>query len=777
MAKKSKASRKAATPKLPSKSDILNFIQASEQKVSKRDIARHFQIRGDARRGLKALLAELADEGLLAGNKKELRRRGTLANVAVLIMVRTDAEGDIIAEPAVWDLNEGPKPQVRMVLNPKDKHAISIGVGDRVLAHVDPISDGALKTEDSGKETQPVIGYQGTPIRRLPRSARRLLGIFRAHAKGSGGMIEPIDRKQLKSWRVSPNNQENAKDGDLVRFELARSGRHAISEARVAETLGNPDAQQQISLIAVHAHGLPDTFPEPVLAELTKLKPPTLTGRTDLRDMPLITIDPSDARDHDDAVFAMPDDNPKNRGGHVVCVAIADVAYYVRRGSKLDREARIRANSAYFPDRVVPMLPERISNDLCSLRENEERPCIAVKMVFNANGTKISHTFVRALMRSHAKLSYQQAQAAFDGKPASEHRDLVPVVLQPLLAAYKTVLKARQKRSPLDLELPERKILLDKKGRVDRVVVPERLTAHKLIEEFMIQANVSAAETLERHTTPLIYRVHEAPSKEKVKALREFLETLDIKIPPTSDITPKALNAILEKAKELPSKDLVHEMILRSQAQAEYATDNRGHFGLHLARYAHFTSPIRRYADLIVHRALVRALKLGDDGLANEDFGELGDIAKSISETERRAMAAERETIDRLIAAHLADRVGASFKARISGVTRAGLFVRLADTGADGFVPISTLEGGYYDFVETAMALVDTKSRLTYRLGDDVEVRLVEAIPTAGALRFEMLSEGKKSHLNLARNARQSRGGPRGSTGRRTQRKMRRRAK
>ena len=755
MAKKSKASRTSAAAKLPTKSDILAFIQNSEQKVSKRDIARHFQIRGDNRRALKAMLAELADEGLLAGNKKELRRRGTLPSVTVLNMLRTDSEGDVIGEPAVWDADEGPKPQVRMVLNPKDKHAISIGVGDRVLARVSEISGEDVETD--GTETEHAVTYQATPIRRLPHSERRMLGIFRAHAKG-GGMIEPVDRKYLKSWRISNDNQGGAKDGDLVRFELARSTRHKLSEARVVEALGNPDTQQKISLIAIHAHGLPDTFPETVLEELPKLKTVTLKGRDDLRDIPLITIDPADARDHDDAVYAMADDNKKNAGGFVVYVAIADVAHYVRPGTQLDREARLRANSAYFPDRVVPMLPERISNDLCSLRENEDRPCLAVRLVFNANGSKIAHTFQRGLMRSHAKLSYQQAQAAFDGRPAREHSHLADDVLKPLYAAYQAILKARQKRSPLELDLPERKILLNKKGQVDRVVVPERLAAHKLIEEFMIQANVAAAETLERHKTPLIYRVHEAPSKEKIKALREFLESLDLKIPPTSDVTPKSLNAILTKAKDLPSPDLVHEMILRSQAQAEYSTDNRGHFGLHLARYAHFTSPIRRYADLIVHRALVRALALGDDGLGNEHFGELGEIAQSISETERRTMAAERETNDRLIAAHLADRIGATFNARISGVTRAGLFVRLADTGADGFVPISTLEGGYYDFIETAMALVDTKSRLTYRLGDEVEVRLVEAIPTAGALRFEMMSEGKKSKLVRLRSASGARG-------------------
>lgn len=748
MAKKSKTRRNTAGPNLPSKADILTFIESADQKVSKRDIARHFQIRGDGRRALKSILQELTDEGLLAGTKKELRRRGALPPVTVLAMIRMDQDGDLIGEPVVWDQGEGARPQVRMQLDNRAKTSVSIGVGDRVLSRIStPDTDDDFDDDNKSSETSPLISYLGIPIRKLPRSERRLLGIFRAHKQG-GGVVEPIDRKQLKSWRVTADSAGDAKDNDLVRFELARPGRHKISQARILETLGNPNTQQQISLIAVHAHGLPDTFPEPVLDELKHLEAPSLQNREDLRGIPFITIDPEDARDHDDAVFAAPDENKKNVGGYVVMVAIADVAHYVRADTKLDREAQLRGNSAYFPDRVVPMLPEKISNDLCSLRENEDRPSLVVKMVFNASGTKTSHTFMRAMIRSHAKLSYSEAQAAFDGNPARQHAPLLDDVLTPLQASYQAVLQARFKRSPLDLDLPERKILLNKKGEVDRVIVPDRLTAHKLIEEFMIQANVAAAETLERNTTPLIYRVHEQPSKEKIKALREFLQTLDFKIPPSSEVTPKALNTVLKKAKELPVSDLVNEMILRSQTQAEYTTDNVGHFGLNLARYAHFTSPIRRYADLIVHRALIRALKLGDDGLQKEHFGHLNDIAQSISEKERRAMAAERETKDRLIAAHLADRIGASFEARISGVTRAGLFVRLADTGADGFVPISTLDGGYYDFIESAMALIDTKSRLAYRLGDDVDVRLVEAIPTAGALRFEMLSVGKKTRLS-----------------------------
>lgn len=756
MVKKKKTARKARRDSLPSKQDVIAFIEGADFKVSRRDITRHFQIRGDARRGFKSLLKEMADDGLIAGRKTDLRRRGSLPPVTVLNVTGTDPDGDLIGEPAVWDSAEGAKPLARIVSDPANRHAVTVGIGDRVLAHIRALTKtddhGSIDEddEDEADSSKQLVSYEATPIRRLPRSARQLLGIFRKH--GNGGVIEPVDRKQLKSWHVSPDDSANAQDGDLIRFELARSGRYRLSAARVVEVLGNPNQQNQISLIAVHAHGLPDTFPPSVLDEVKTLQPVTAKGREDLRHLPLITIDPEDARDHDDAVYAEADDSGDNGGGYFVFVAIADVAHYVRPDTQLDREARLRANSAYFPDRVVPMLPERISNDLCSLRENEDRPCLVVKMRFNAQGKKIGHRFQRALMRSHAKLSYQQAQAAFDDNPDDKFKGLLEPVLKPLHEAYKVILKARTQRQPLDLDLPERKILLNDQGQVDRVITPERLTAHKLIEEFMIQANVAAAETLENHNTPLIYRRHEAPSKEKIKALRDFLLTLDIKIPPFSDITSKALNAVLAKAEGLPSKDLVHEMILRSQAQAEYSIENAGHFGLHLARYAHFTSPIRRYADLIVHRALIRALKLGDDGLETKHFADLSAIAQSISETERRAMAAERETIDRLIAAHLADKVGASFQARISGVTRSGLFVRLAETGADGFVPISTLDGGYYDFIEEAMALRERKTELTYRLGDDVEVRLVEAIPAAGALRFEMLSEGKKLRLRALKN-------------------------
>ncbi|MGQ0674453.1 MAG: ribonuclease R [Hyphomicrobium sp.] len=745
MARKPTSRRSSASGALPTREDILKFIGEAQTKVGKREIARAFGVKGGARVALKRLLAEMADEGALAGTRKDFRAKGKLPPVTVLEITGRDADGDLLAKPVAWDAEDGERPSILLSMRGEatgDEDKV-VGVGDRVLARVtrleQPDRDGRL--------------YEATPIRRLPRDQRRLLGIFRAHARG-GGTIEPIDRKALKAWSILKGDEADARDGDLVRFDLDSERRGSIARARILESLGNPSDERKISLIAVHAHGIPDDFPESVIAETASLEAPTMAGRTDLRDLPLLTIDPVDARDHDDAVYAEPDSDPRNSGGHVIIVAIADVAHYVRPGTRLDREAQLRGNSVYFPDRVVPMLPEKISNDLCSLRELEDRPCLAVRMIFSADGEKRSHTFLRAMMRSAAKLSYQEAQAAIDGTVSAKCAPLMDQTLKPLWTAYAALSRARDRRGPLDLDLPERKIILDEQGRVARVVTPERLDAHRLIEEFMIQANVAAAETLEAKKTPCVYRVHDAPSKEKLKNLGDFLDTLGLKLPPLGQLKPANFNGVLAKAKTLPVPDLVNEVVLRSQAQAEYAIANIGHFGLKLARYAHFTSPIRRYADLLVHRALVKALGLGAGALDEKEVPRLADVARSISEAERRAMAAERETTDRLIATHLAEKVGAVFEGRVAGVTRSGLFIKLDGTGADGFVPISTLGTEYYNHDETTHALVGSRTGETYRLGDRVSVKLVEAIPSAGALRFEMLSEGTRGAVTPLRGLR-----------------------
>jgi ribonuclease R len=729
VAKTKGAPRKATVGKLPSKQEILDFLATASRETGKREIARAFGIKGGDRIALKALLRDMADDGLIAGSRRKLTRPGVLPPVTVLEITGRDEDGEFIARPSTWDEEHGAPPRILMVESKREAGPVA-GIGDRVLARITPL----------GAEAG--YPYQARTIKRLARAVQKLLGIFRA-LPGATGVIDPVDRKQLKEWPVARGATGEAEHGELVRFELTRGGRFGVQTARVIERLGNPALQQMTSLIAVHAHGIPDTFPDAALAEAEAAKDPELKRREDLRHVPLVTIDPSDARDHDDAVFAEADPDPSNRGGWVVIVAIADVCSCVKPGSNLDREARKRGNSVYFPDRVVPMLPERISNDLCSLRENEPRACLAVRMVFDKDGRKRKHRFFRALMRSAASLTYEQAQASIDGRLDEVTGPLLDPVLRPLWGAYASLQLARTERAPLDLDLPERKILLDAKGRVRAVVSPPRLDAHRLIEEFMIAANVAAAETLEAKRSPLIYRVHDAPSKEKLISLGDFLSTIGLKLPKSGTLKPAHFNRILADTRATPTAELVGEVVLRSQAQAEYSDDNFGHFGLNLRRYAHFTSPIRRYADLIVHRALVRALGLGHDGLTDAEMEELDQIAQAISDTERRAMSAERETADRLIAAYLADRIGAKFQARVSGLVRTGLFVRLIETGADGFVPASSIGHEFYYHDETRQALVGEDTGLAYRLGDPVEVRLVEAIPTAGALRFEMLSEGR----------------------------------
>jgi ribonuclease R len=623
------------------------------------------------------------------------------------------------------------------------------GVGDRVLLRI-----------DKDRVDDPVQ-LQGHVTKILEQQRSRLLGIFRALPDGSGRMV-PVDKKQMgREIAIAAHDTEGARDGDLISVELRRSRGFGLPAGRVKEKLGSLKTERAVSLIAIHAHDIPNVFPREVLAEAETARPPALQGREDWRRLALVTIDPVDAKDHDDAVHAEPDSDPNNRGGFIVTVAIADVSFCVRPGSALDNEALRRGNSVYFPDRVVPMLPERISNDLCSLKPLEPRGALAVRMIIARDGRKRSHTFHRVLMRSAAKLSYEQAQAAIDGHADDVTGPLLEPILKPLYAAYQCVKRARDDREPLDLDLPERKILLKADGTVDRVVTPQRLDAHRLIEEFMILANVAAAETLEQRASPLIYRVHDEPTMEKIHVLQEVLKTLDINLAKGGALRPSLFNRVLTQVKGHDAEPLVNEVVLRSQAQAEYASENYGHFGLNLRRYAHFTSPIRRYADLIVHRALVRALGLGDGALPDgQDTEALGEVAAEISMTERRAMKAERETADRLIAHFLADRIGATFSGRVAGVTRAGLFVKLEDTGADGFVPARTLGAEYFQYDESRQAMIGTRSGAMHRLGDVVEVRLVEAAPVAGALRFELLSNESRSETPARKFPLKARGRP-----------------
>ncbi len=721
-------------PKKLAKEDVLQFIQSSPGTIGRREIARAFGIKGADRIDLKRILKELAADGLIADARRRVRKEA-IPQVGVIVVRSQDRNGDLIGTPLHWNQEDGAPPRILLDVT-RHYQGPAIGIGDHVLAR---LKEAIGETGDGSEQ----FGFLASPIKRLPRDKPRQLGILRK--AGRGFTVESIDKKDLKEWPVQDGDLDGAEDGELVRFEIVRDAKLGRPGARVTERIGHPQAEKSVSLIAIHNHGLRDRFGEDVLRDLDALPELTMAHREDLTRVPLVTIDPEDAKDHDDAVWATPDPDPANDGGAIAIVAIADVSFYVRPGTALDHEASLRGNSVYFPDRVVPMLPEKLSNDLCSLKGGELRPCLAVRMIFDRNGKKLSHRFVRATMRSAAKLSYQEAQAAIDGKASAKTAPLLETVLRPLWRVYAILKEARDKRGPLDLDLPERKIILDACGLVSRVIVPERLEAHRLIEEFMIQANVAAAEALEAQKSPLIYRVHDAPSSEKLVALSEFLASIGINAPKTGFNRPGQFNRILAKAMGTEHEELLNEVVLRSQAQAEYRPGNLGHFGLNLRRYAHFTSPIRRYADLVVHRALVSAFHLGDGGLSDAERSKLDRIAEIISQSERKAMSAERETVERLIAMHLAERVGEAFQARISGVARFGLFVKLKDTGADGFVPAATLGRDFYRHVENAHALVGERTGESFRLGDKVDVRLVEANPAAGALRFEMLSDGRFS--------------------------------
>jgi ribonuclease R len=707
---------------LPDRETLLAYLREHGE-AAKGDIARAFGLKGADRRALRAMLHGLEQEGALGRRgKKGFAEAGALPPVGVVDVVERDADGDLFVR--LTRAGED-APAVRLAPGAQEAIAGAPGLGDRLLVRFQKLEDGA---------------FEAQVIKRLGQSAHKILGVIRKSNREI--RVEPVDRRTRETLILTDPDAQSLRDGDLVVAAVSTDAqRYGPKRGKLLEVVGREDQPRAASLIAIHTHGIPTGFSAAAEAEADAAKPPILAGRTDLRDLPLITIDPADARDHDDAVHAHADEDPANAGGWVVWVAIADVAAYVASGSALDREARDKANSVYFPDRVEPMLPERLSNGLCSLIFGEARACLAVRMVFDAQGRKRSHGFVRGLMRSAAKLSYEQAQAAIDGELDDVTGPLIEPVLKPLWAAYEAMKLARDRRSPLAIQSTERRIIISPEGEVVSITRRQSLEAHKLIEEMMVAANVCAAETLEQRRTPLIYRIHDTPSQEKMQNLADFLGTIGVSWNKGEAPRTDRFNRLLAEMREGEHAEIVNEVVLRTQMQAQYSPDNIGHFGLNLERYAHFTSPIRRYADLVVHRGLIRAVGLGEGGLTDHEAARLRETAEHITLAERRAMAAERDATDRYVAAFMSEHVGASFEGRITGVTRFGLFVRLNDTGADGLAPVSTLGDEYFIHDDRAHALVGERSGRRWRLGAAVTVRLREATPITGGLLFEMLSD------------------------------------
>ncbi|WP_338662956.1 ribonuclease R [Pararoseomonas sp. SCSIO 73927] len=702
---------------MPSREELRAFIRTATGRVGKTEIARHFGLSTDQRPALRELMAALKEEGSIAPiGRRTIRHSANLPDMAALEVFGTDADGDPMARPITWEGSE--KPVVYM--RPERAGQPALAPGDRVLARITRLGPNK---------------YEGRTFKRIGTgSPSRVLGVF------SAGMVEPVDRRSRANWVVPPGEENGARDGDLVQAEpIAGGTRERLfgpKPARIVEILGSMDDPKSVSRLVIAAHRIPDEFPEEVVQAAERARAVPLGNRDDLRDTPLVTIDGEDARDFDDAVFAEPQED-----GWRVLVAIADVAHYVRpqrsaEGAPLDREAWHRGNSVYFPDRVVPMLPEALSNGWCSLKRGEDRGCLYVEMHFDSEGNKTGHRFGRGLMRSAARLTYERVQAARD---AGEDLGLEPGHVARLYGAFAALLAARTRRGTLDLDIAERRVILGPDGKVVSIAPRARLDSHRLIEEFMVAANVCAAEELERLHQPCMYRIHDRPSDEKMETLRGFLSGFGFSLPPSDKVRPRDFAGILEKTRETPESRLISETILRGQSQAEYNPENIGHFGLALPRYAHFTSPIRRYADLLVHRALIRGLKLGDDGLTEEEAASMPDTGEHITKTERRAALAERDAVDRYLAAYMADRVGAHFPARVSGVTRFGLFVTLEENGASGIVPMSALPDDQWFHEEAAMRLVGRRTGLSFSLGQEVEVRLAEAVPRTGSLSFQLL--------------------------------------
>jgi len=725
-------------PGLPTRQQILDFIAASDQPAGKREIARAFALSAQDKIALKALLKDMADEGLIdSAPGRAFHKMGGLPKVTVLRVV--DSDGDIVwAVPEHWEAEGIPVPRLRV----RERKHGALGPGDRILA----------RTEEAGK------GWIAHPMKKLARGETLMLGVL--HEEGGRLWLQGVEKKERRDFAVS--DAGGAAVGDLVLAEKA--GRPPRVTARVVERLGDPFEPRSFSLIAIHRHEIPHVFSEELLAEAEEVaKRPLGEEREDLRHLPIVAIDPADARDHDDAVWAAPDDDAANEGGWKAIVAIADVSFYVRPGSAIDREARKRGNSVYFPDRVVPMLPEVLSADVCSLKQGEDRAALVCHLQVGKGGALKSWRFARAVIRVVANIAYEGAQALIDQEPVlnlssdGERLENLRKILLPLWACWAALNKARDARAPLDLDLPERRIQLDELGRILSVAPRERLDAHKLIEDYMIAANVAAAKALEAQKAPVMYRVHEPPAREKLVALKDYLETFGVEFALGQVVRPATFNRILERVGEADYRQQVMEQVLRTQTQAYYAPANAGHFGLALGSYAHFTSPIRRYADLVVHRSLVEAYRLGVGGLSPGEAAEMERIGESISKLERRAMEAERETIDRYVAAFLSKHVGAVLETRITGVQSFGFFATVEGIGGDGLVPARDLGTEYFRYDASGQRLVGESSGEEFTLGQRLPLRLVEANPVSGALRFE-LPDGKGSAGSSGFGARKGKG-------------------
>ena len=741
-----------------SKNAILDAIRARPDHYDRKRLARHLGVKGDDRRDLRQTLRGLVDDGALVYTpEKTYRIADALPGVMVVTVVHIDEDGDVWGEPE-RDLERGVQRSVLLRDSSRKRDdGGPLAVGHRALVRIKEREDGTVV---------------GTVMKRLGKGAQTHLGVL--NETKNGWRIQPVSKKARHDYALDhrPELKQALSDGDLVMFRSTRRNKGKLRLAEIRETVGNVNDGNAASLISLYENDIPLGFPPAAIEQAENATLPEIgeMGHEDLRDIAVLTIDPVDAKDFDDAICAIPDEDPNNPGGWIVWVAIADVAAFVTPGSPLDQIAWEKGNSVYLPDRVEPMLPHELSSDLCSLRPDEERAAMCVRMVFDSGGNKVRHTFRRGIIRSRARLTYRQAQDAFEGRNGPESQDVLPE-LSNLYSAYKALRNARAAREPLEIELPERRVHIDDNGEIEKITLRERFDAHKLVEEFMVQANVAAAEALSSKGVRTIMRFHDEPEAQRVTDLSEYLPAMNLKFSPGQRVTPARFNTLLRQAEQKDLAETIGMAVLRTQSQAIYSAECMGHFGLALSHYTHFTSPIRRYADLVVHRALIRAFNLGEGGTTKAEEQRLRETSEHISTTERRAMVAERDAVDRYVAAYLQDRVGATFTARITGVTKFGLFVTLKDTGADGLVPVSELGREYYALDEKTKSLIGVESGRTFKFGREVEVKLREATPVTGGLIFDMVSKGEPGKPPKGGGRRGPRSGKKGGRGKKHSRR------
>ena len=711
---------------LPQLRDIQNFLQ-EKGPSSKRDLAKYFRIKGYvARVAFKELISKAMIDGRLhphPGKRIGIKPHTELTKTKevdrlVLRVTSKTSDGELLCTPTNENLNDD-FPQIILESRSKAK------LGDTISAILKPVDEDtylATFTKPQASETpRNIIGT--LEVRPHKEIVFKPLVKSLAHMKFT--VIEKITNKDVS-------------DGMVVLAEV----QHAIGgtpQAKIIDVLHQNIAGNEVSL-GIAAHNLPHEFPEYVMTEANSLYPLTdINGREDLRDIPLVTIDGADAKDFDDAVWAEPWETSKIKNGFHIIVAIADVAHYVEERESLDKEAFVRGNSVYFPGYVVPMLPEALSNNLCSLVPKQDRPTMACHMYIDSKGKLHNYTFTRAVIHSHARLTYEHVQQALDGHVDETVSPVMESTIVPLHAAFQALLKNRNTRGALDLDMPETVIDMAPDGKITALVKRERVDAHRLIEEMMVLANVAAASELQKRGADCLYRIHPEPSEGKRDALIFAFKDLGIKMSKAATTSPQGIQKHIEMVPEAQRESL-YQSVLRAQEQARYAPENIGHFGLALQRYAHFTSPIRRYSDLIVHRSLIKTLKLvGHEKIKLEE--NLEHIAEHLCITERRAQKAEWDVRDRLIARYYSEFTGNTFKAKITGIHEFGAFVSIDDGQAEGLLHVRDMHDDHYAMDNKRGILKGRRTNNILKMGGAVDVILQASSAETGKLTFETIGK------------------------------------